>query len=136
MEGLKFDIFSYEKYSKRQRKQLENPTDERAGDGDTHQGSASELVRGRSRVMSMDTIEDGIGSVSTDSLIRTPRLIEGWLWKEADSKKMLQLTKRHIRYVRIVFNSGKFNVKEDKADLQMRSFDLGGLVSFRELTPF
>ena len=73
--------------------------------------------------------------MSTDSLVRTPRLIEGWLWKEADTKKMLQLTRRHIRYVRIVFNSGKMNVKEDKADLQMRSFSLADMVVFRDLTP-
>jgi len=41
----------------------------------------------------------------------------------------IRVTKRHLRYLRIIFSSGKLCVKEDEASSQMRSFLLRDLVS-------
>ena len=57
------------------------------------------------------------------------RYIEGYLLKEIDSSNMFRRTKRHLRYFRIIYTSGKLNVKEDKSKNEMRSFLLKDLLS-------
>ena len=42
------------------------------------------------------------------------RYIEGYLCKEIDSKGMLRRTQRHLKYFRIVYTTGKLNVKDEK----------------------
>lgn len=68
-------------------------------------------------------------------MIRNYRGIEGWLCKEIQTQGMFQQCRRHLRYFRIVFNTGKLNIKEDKAHTKMRSFPLQDLqyVSMSEL---
>ena len=50
--------------------------------------------------------------------------IEGYLCKEIDTKNLLRRTKRHLRYFRIIYSTGKLNIKEDKNRKEMRSFPL------------
>ena len=61
------------------------------------------------------------------------RSIEGYLYKEIDSKSLLQRKKRHLRYLRIVFTTGKLNIKEDKLFSEMRSFPLSDLLSVKTI---
>ena len=53
--------------------------------------------------------------------------LEGYLAKEIDTKGMLRRTRRHLRYFRLIFSSGKLCIKEDQADAHMRSFLLQDL---------
>ena len=62
------------------------------------------------------------------------RHIEGYLVKEIDTEAMFRRTKRHLRYFRIVFTTCKLNIKEDKANSEMRSFLLKDLQSFTVLS--
>ena len=61
------------------------------------------------------------------------RYIEGYLCKEIDSKGMFRRTKRHLRYFRIIYTSGKINIKEDKSKNEMRSFHLKDLLTVKVL---
>lgn len=40
--------------------------------------------------------------------------IEGYLLKAIETKRMLQMTKQHLRFFRIIFSTGKLNIKEEK----------------------
>ena len=78
-------------------------------------------------------------SVSIDNLEMATfkmgfRSIEGYLYKEIDSKGLLRRTKRHLRYFRIVFTTGKLNIKEDKKLNEMRSFMLTDLLSVKAIS--
>ena len=53
--------------------------------------------------------------------------------KEIENKHALRLTRRHLRYFRIIFSTGKLNVKQNKALKEMRSFDLKDLLSVKPL---
>ena len=55
--------------------------------------------------------------------------IEGYLQKEIDSSGILRRTKRHLRFFRIVYSTGKLNIKEEKSFPKMRSYLLHDLVS-------
>ena len=50
------------------------------------------------------------------------RYIEGYLLKEIRNAQMWRKTARHLRYFRIVFATGKLNIKTCKEVNQMRSF--------------
>ena len=56
-------------------------------------------------------------------------MIEGYLVKAIETKRMLKVTQQHLRYFRVIFSTGKMNVKEDRDDPQMRSFPLANLKS-------
>ena len=61
--------------------------------------------------------------------------IEGYLCKEVDNKGILRLSRqRHLRYFRIAFNTGKLNIKEDKASTMMRSFLLRDISSVQAIS--
>ena len=59
--------------------------------------------------------------------------IEGYLSKEIDTKGVWRVCRRHLRYVRIIFSSGKLCVKEDKSDSQMKSFVLKNIIRVQSL---
>ena len=61
------------------------------------------------------------------------RSIEGYMYKEIDSKNLFQRKKRHLRYLRIVFTTGKLNIKEDKRFSEMRSFPLRDLLQVKTI---
>ena len=67
------------------------------------------------------------------TMVRSFGCIEGYLCKEVDTTGLLRRTKRHLRYLRIIFSTGKLNVKEDRMYLQMRSFQLKDLISVQTL---
>lgn len=53
--------------------------------------------------------------------------------KEIENLNVLSITKRHLRYFRIIFSTGKLNVKVDKSTKEMRSFELKDLLSVKAL---
>ena len=61
------------------------------------------------------------------------RYIEGYVCKEIDTKGLFRRTKRHLRYFRIIFTTGKLNIKESKSMNSMRSFYLKDIVSVENL---
>ena len=61
-------------------------------------------------------LDKKLGRLECATMVRSYSCIEGYLWKEIDKKATIRFTKRHLRYFRIVFNSGKLNVKERKED--------------------
>ena len=61
------------------------------------------------------------------------KVIEGYLCKEIDTTGLFRRTKRHLRYFRIIYTSGKLNIKEDKMKTEMRSFLLKDLLSIKVL---
>ena len=48
--------------------------------------------------------------------------------KEIESKKTLHVDAFHLRFFRIVQNTGKLVIKMEKSDRKMRSMNLSGLV--------
>ena len=58
-------------------------------------------------------------------------MLEGWLCKEIQNQGVFQKYRRHLRYFRIVYNTGKLNIKEDKGRREMRSFQLRDLISIQ-----
>ena len=44
--------------------------------------------------------------------------------KSIEGRQMFQRDEYHVRFFRIVFNSGKLIVKQDRRDKNMRSFTL------------
>ena len=69
-----------------------------------------------------------MGNKITDTFQRSMTCIEGYLSKDIDAKGVWRVSRRHIRYVRIIFSSGKLCVKEDKAESQMKSFVLKNII--------
>ena len=61
--------------------------------------------------------------------MNSTHFIEGYLLKAIETKRMLQITKQHLRFFRIIFKTGKMNIKEGKEATQMRSFFLKDLLS-------
>lgn len=55
-----------------------------------------------------------IGTLALKTFTRTNNRIEGYLAKEIDTKGMLRRQKRHLRYFRVIFSSGKLCIKEDR----------------------
>ena len=49
--------------------------------------------------------------------------------KAIEDKKIYHREMFHLRFFRIVFNSGKFVIKLDRSDKKMRSFKLSELFS-------
>ena len=76
---------------------------------------------------SVDELAHHFGTLFLHTFTRNLFLIEGYLAKEIDAKGLLRRTKRHLRYFRLIFSSGKLCIKEDQADVQMRSFLLQDL---------
>ena len=68
----------------------------------------------RRRSVSKEVLARNIGSFETGTMLRNFWSIEGYLSKEIEAKGMLRRTKRHLRYFRIIFSTGKMNIKEDK----------------------
>ena len=48
--------------------------------------------------------------------------------KEIESKKTLHVDAFHLRFFRVVQNTGKLVIKMEKPDRKMRSMNLSGLV--------
>ncbi len=65
------------------------------------------------RILKVDSL---MGNKVTDTFALSLTCIEGYLSKEIDTKGVLRRTKRHLRYARIIFSSGKFCIKADKQD--------------------
>lgn len=42
--------------------------------------------------------------------------IEGYLVKGIETKRLIQLSSQHLRFFRIIFSTGKMNVKENRED--------------------
>ena len=57
--------------------------------------------------------------------------IEGYLLKEIENKTMLSMTKRHLRYFRIAYSTGKLSVKECKTQVKMRTFPMKDILSVK-----
>ena len=74
-----------------------------------------------------------MGNKVTDTFALYLSCIEGYLSKEIDTKGVLRRTQRHLLYIRIIFSSGKFCIKADKQDTQMRSFALKDLIRVQSL---
>ena len=72
-----------------------------------------------------------ITNFESDTFAMSFRYIEGYLCKEIDSKGIFRRTKRHLRYFRIIYTSGKLNIKEDKSRNEMRSFHLKDLLTVK-----
>ena len=70
-----------------------------------------------------------IDNFESDTFAMSFRYIEGYLCKEIDSKGLFRRTRRHLRYFRIIYTSGKLNIKEDKSKNEMRSFHLKDLLT-------
>ena len=66
--------------------------------------------------------------MQTATFMRSFLCIEGYLLKDIDTTYALVFTKRHLRYFRIIFSTGKLNIKEDKENSKMRSFLLKDLI--------
>ena len=49
--------------------------------------------------------------------------------KAIENQKIYHREVFHLRFFRIVFNTGKFAIKLDKGDKKMRSFDLSNLLT-------
>mgnify|MGYP000229818433 CR=1 FL=1 len=77
----------------------------------------------------MATIEN----FESDTFAMSFRYIEGYLCKEIDTKGIFRRTQRHLRYFRIIYTSGKLNIKEDKSRNEMRSFHLKDLLTVKVL---
>ena len=54
----------------------------------------------------------------------TFRFIEGYLIKDIENRKLYHNEQFHIRFFRIVFNTGKLVIKQDRRDKKMRTFNL------------
>ena len=54
----------------------------------------------------------------------TFRFIEGYLLKAIENRKVYHSEQFHIRFFRLVFNTGKFVIKQDRRDKKMRTFNL------------
>lgn len=90
--------------------------------------------RSHRRVMSsMDRAMGKIKDIETATFAMSFRYIEGYLLKEIESKRMLRMTKRHLKYFRIVFSTGKLNIKDDKEQSAMRSLMLKDLLAIKIL---
>lgn len=48
--------------------------------------------------------------------LRHEKMIEGYLVKAIETKRMLKVKQQHLRYFRVIFSTGKMNVKEDRDD--------------------
>ena len=59
------------------------------------------------------------------------RSVEGYLLKEIQDDQFFKPIKRHLRYFRILFSTGKLNIKTCKDAKQMRSFELRDLLEVR-----
>ena len=55
--------------------------------------------------------------------------IEGYMLKEIESKKMFHEDVFHLRFFRVVQNSGKLAIKMEKTDKKMRTLNLDELVA-------
>ena len=65
-----------------------------------------------------------VENYETTTFSMNSRFIEGYLCKEIEAKGLLRRTKRHLRYFRIVFSTGKLNIKQCRTVNEMRSFQL------------
>ena len=79
-------------------------------------------VRAMQRLNSVTGVEDEMKPLDTPTISRSYRYIEGYLLKEINKTSLLRKTARHLRYFRIVFATGKMNIKTCKDQGQMRSF--------------
>ena len=73
-----------------------------------------------------------MGQFVMETFCRSYTCIEGYLAKDIDNKRLLQTKQRHVRYFRIIFGSGKLNIKETKEKTAMRSFLLKDLIRVSE----
>lgn len=82
---------------------------------------------------SIDEIMDKMQHFEIHTFALDYRYIEGYVSKEIENLNILSITKRHIRYFRIIFSTGKLNVKVDKSAKEMKSFELKDLLSVKAL---
>ena len=76
--------------------------------------NSSELLKS---VKGTDNRDEAIiGTLALKTFTRTYNRIEGYLAKEIDTKGVLRRQKRHLRYFRVIFSSGKLCIKEDRQD--------------------
>lgn len=85
------------------------------------------------RTASIDIVKEKITHFENFTFAQDFRYIEGYLAKEIENINMLRLTRRHLRYFRIIFSTGKLNVKTNKSQKEMRSFDLKDLLAVKPL---
>ena len=88
------------------------------------------MIDARSKSYELEAI---VGTLALNTFSRTYLMIEGYLAKQIDTKGLLRRQKRHLRYYRIIFSSGKLCIKEDRADTQMRSFLLRDIIHVQSL---
>lgn len=62
------------------------------------------------------------------------RYVEGFLLKEIEGMNIIRETRRHLRYFRIVFSTGKLNIKTCVDAKQMRSFELKDMLDVKITT--
>ena len=72
----------------------------------------------------MQSLANKIGIAQNSTFTRSYKCIEGYMSKEVETKSFLQICQRHLRYFRILFSTGKLNIKENKEEKKMRSFFL------------
>lgn len=89
---------------------------------DQVESSQSPLKLSSKRHSSLDMSNIYVDAYESDTFAMNVRLIEGYLCKEIDKKGVFRRTRRHLRYFRIIFATGKLNVKECRAQNEMRSF--------------
>ena len=85
------------------------------------------------RRSSIEEVMTKIENFEAETFAMSFRYIEGYLCKEIDSKGIFRRTKRNLRYFRIIYTSGKLNIKEDKSKNEMRSFHLKDLLTVKEI---
>ena len=71
------------------------------------------MIDTRSKSYELEAI---VGTLALNTFSRTYLMIEGYLAKQIDTKGLLRRQKRHLRYYRIIFSSGKLCIKEDRQD--------------------
>ena len=124
----KISIYKFEKFYAAQyrvfAKQLGQVVDEPLNAADGKGGQAANPNRrifARRVVDPVQKVASKLGIAQNSTFTRSYKCIEGYLGKEVESRRFKHNQTRHLRYFRILFSTGKLNIKFDKEAKKMRS---------------